>query len=169
RRRRRARPGARHRAVRAVQLAGPSGLRRQRALRDAPRLRGPRSAVGRGRVVRTSTTGDALVLFGATADLALKKLFPALYELERRGALGVPVTAVARSKWSDDDLRAFARSSVEKRAERFDPAVFDRLAGRLSMCSGGYDAPTTYEHLAQRLGGAARPGVFPGGPPPPVR
>ena len=57
---------------------------------------------------------DALVLFGSTGDLAKRKLFPALYHLERRGRLTVPVIGVARSDWTDDDFRAHARESIEK-------------------------------------------------------
>jgi len=55
---------------------------------------------------------DALVLFGATGDLARKKLFPALYGLAKRRRLGIPVVGVARSDWDDERLRAYARESV---------------------------------------------------------
>ena len=55
---------------------------------------------------------DALVLFGATGDLAKRKLFPALYHLERRGQLTVPVIGVARSDWTDDDFKAHADESI---------------------------------------------------------
>ena len=60
----------------------------------------------------TSRRADALVLFGATGDLAKRKLFPALYHLERRGELDVPVIGVARSDWTDDDFREHARESI---------------------------------------------------------
>ena len=56
---------------------------------------------------------DGLVLFGATGDLAVRKLFPALYKLTRAGALHVPVIGVARSEWSDQDFRDHARQSIE--------------------------------------------------------
>ena len=58
---------------------------------------------------------DALVLFGATGDLAKRKLFPALYQLEKSGALHVPVIGVARSDWTDDDFRE-PRPRVDRRA-----------------------------------------------------
>lgn len=109
--------------------------------------------------------GDALVLFGATGDLARKKLFPALYELEKRGELSVPVIAVARSEWNDSDLRDYARESLEIKAKSqsngaagsIDDEVWDRLASRLAMVSGEYGEPTTHAHLTERLGDASRP------------
>jgi glucose-6-phosphate 1-dehydrogenase len=100
---------------------------------------------------------DALVLFGATGDLARKKLFPALYQLESRGELDVPVIAVARSKWGDDALRGYARDSLELRGTPIDDEVWQRLVGRLSMVSGEYGDPATHEALAKRLGDAKGP------------
>ena len=62
---------------------------------------------------------DALVLFGATGDLAKRKLFPALYHLERRGELKIPVIGVARSDWTDDDVpRARRRGDRRQRRGR---------------------------------------------------
>ena len=57
---------------------------------------------------------DAFLLFGASGDLARKKLFPALYELTVEGRLEMPVVGVARCEWSDDDLRERARASVRE-------------------------------------------------------
>ena len=57
---------------------------------------------------------DALVFFGATGDLAYKKIFPSLQAMIKRGHLDVPVIGVARSGWNVDQLRARARDSVEK-------------------------------------------------------
>jgi glucose-6-phosphate 1-dehydrogenase len=101
--------------------------------------------------------GDALVLFGATGDLAKKKLFPALYGLEERRSLDVPVIAVARSDWDDEQLRKYARESLELKGEPIDEAVWDRLAARLGMVSGEYDGSDTYRRLCNRLDGAKRP------------
>ena len=57
---------------------------------------------------------DALVLFGATGDLARKKLYPALYHLEERGRLdGISIVGVARSKWGTDALRGYVRDSLD--------------------------------------------------------
>ena len=67
-------------------------------------------------------TADALVLFGATGDLAKRKLFPSLYRLEASGSLNVPVIGVARSNWSDSDFRSHARDSIEQHIDNPVPA-----------------------------------------------
>ncbi|WP_405432701.1 glucose-6-phosphate dehydrogenase [Micromonospora sp. NBC_00617] len=100
---------------------------------------------------------DAVVLFGVTGDLVSKKLFPALYELTRRGRLDVPVIGVARSPWDDQQLVATARKSVAEVSDEVDDEAFDALAGNLSMISGDYADPVTYERLAERLRDAERP------------
>ena len=94
---------------------------------------------------------DALVLFGATGDLAKRKLFPALYELERRGVLKVPVIGVARSEWSDDDFRLHAREAVVAAQPDADPAVLDRFIGRLDLIQGTYADPATWAELRNTL------------------
>ncbi|HWI16865.1 MAG TPA: glucose-6-phosphate dehydrogenase [Vicinamibacterales bacterium] len=99
---------------------------------------------------------DALVLFGATGDLAYKQIFPALYALEERGHLHVPVIGIARPPWTDEQLRARARASVESRGE-VDPAVFERLASRLSYVAGDYRDPHVFEALRRTLGPCQRP------------
>ena len=99
---------------------------------------------------------DALVFFGATGDLVYKKIFPALYAMERRGHLQVPVIGVARSDWTIDQFRARARESIEKHGG-FDEAVFARLQARLLYISGDYGAPATHAALRTALGGAAYP------------
>lgn len=73
---------------------------------------------------------DALVFFGATGDLAYKKIFPALQAMVKRGRLNVPVIGVARSGWSVDQLRARAQDSLEKHGG-VDPAGFEKLSGLL--------------------------------------
>ncbi|MEU4335068.1 glucose-6-phosphate dehydrogenase [Micromonospora lupini] len=100
---------------------------------------------------------DAVVLFGVTGDLVSKKLFPALYELTRRGRLDVPVIGVARSPWDDQQLVATARKSVAEASDEVDDEAFDALAGNLSMISGDYADPVTYQRLAERLRDAERP------------
>ena len=74
------------------------------------------------------THSDALVFFGATGDLAYKKIFPALQAMTRRGTLDVPVIGVAKADWTLDQLRARARDSVEKHGG-LDRAAFDKLLG----------------------------------------
>ena len=99
---------------------------------------------------------DALVFFGATGDLIYKKIFPALYAMERRGHLHVPVIGIARSDWTIEKFRARARDSLEKHGG-IDEAVFAKLAGRLRYIRGDYGAPETHEALRKELGSAAHP------------
>jgi glucose-6-phosphate 1-dehydrogenase len=94
---------------------------------------------------------DALVLFGATGDLAKRKLFPALYQLERRGQLSVPVVGVARSDWTDEDFKAHARESIEKWVEKVDESVVDSLCDRLDLIQGDYADQATWQSLAETL------------------
>jgi glucose-6-phosphate 1-dehydrogenase len=100
---------------------------------------------------------DAFVLFGASGDLAKKKLFPAMYSLTRRGLLDVPVVGVAFSDWTDDDLRNHALDACKSEVAGFDRAVFDKLAARLTYLEGDYQADDTYRRLADRLSGALHP------------
>lgn len=99
---------------------------------------------------------DALVFFGATGDLVHKKIFPALYAMERRGHLQVPVIGVARSDWTLEQFRARSRDSVEKHGG-FDEVVFAKFQKRLRYISGDYDAPATHASLRRTLGAATNP------------
>jgi glucose-6-phosphate 1-dehydrogenase len=94
---------------------------------------------------------DALVLFGATGDLAKRKLFPALYQLVRRGELKVPIVGVARSDWTDEDFKRHARESVVANVEGYDNDVIDDMCGRMDLIQGDYAAPTTWQALADTL------------------
>src|ERR1043166_10201146 len=84
---------------------------------------------------------DALVFFGATGDLAYKKIFPALHSMARRGHLDVPVIGVAKSGWTLEQLRARARDSVEQHGGGVDEAAFERLVQRLRYVDRGYRGP----------------------------
>ena len=99
---------------------------------------------------------DALVFFGATGDLARKKIFPALHALTRRGRLDVPVIGVARAGWTLDQLLAHAADGVE-RYGRPDPAAFAELGRRLRYIDGDYGDPATFHALRRVLGDARRP------------
>ena len=105
------------------------------------------------------TRGDALVLFGATGDLARKKLFPALYHLAAAGRLDVPVVGVAASGWDDTRLAAFATEAVEAAVPAAEAAALKALSGRLTMVDGDYRDPATFEALAGCLAdaGSVRP------------
>jgi glucose-6-phosphate 1-dehydrogenase len=99
---------------------------------------------------------DALVVFGATGDLVFKKIFPALYAMQRRGHLQVPVIGVARSDWTIEKFRSRARASVEKQ-DGFDETVFAKFQEHLHYISGDYGDPTTHAALRKELGDAAHP------------
>ncbi|HMC80022.1 MAG TPA: glucose-6-phosphate dehydrogenase [Acidimicrobiia bacterium] len=102
---------------------------------------------------------DALVLFGATGDLAYKKLFPSLYHLAARRVLdGRPIVGVATSDLSDDDIRQRARDSVAAAGlDTIDEKALDALTAHLGYVSGNYRDQTTFERLAERLKGAEHP------------
>ena len=103
-----------------------------------------------------SSPSDALVLFGATGDLARKKIFPAVYEMERNGRCGVPIIGVSSSEWSDDDLRQRARESIEAKGD-VDEDSWNALAGRLCYVSGDYRDARTFDVLAEHLADVKRP------------
>jgi glucose-6-phosphate 1-dehydrogenase len=101
---------------------------------------------------------DALVFFGATGDLAHKKIFPALYAMTKQGTLDVPVIAVAYSHWTLDQLRDHAKDGIEKYGGGIDDRqAFERLLGRLSYIDGDYGDPGTFTALKKALGSVARP------------
>ena len=105
---------------------------------------------------------DAVVLFGATGDLARKKLFPALHQMVVDGTLpdGVPVVGVSSSDWSDDDLRERIRESVHERSESVDEAALDSLCSRASYVSGDYREGDTFDRLAAAVGDEAQVPLF---------
>jgi glucose-6-phosphate 1-dehydrogenase len=102
---------------------------------------------------------DALVFFGATGDLAYKKIFPALQAMARRGHLGVPVIGVAKAGWNLDQFKARARDSVEKHGG-LDPAAFARLNNLLRYVDGDYKDPATFAALRKELSSAQHPAHY---------
>ncbi|MBA3268494.1 MAG: glucose-6-phosphate dehydrogenase [Acidimicrobiia bacterium] len=110
-----------------------------------------------------SEAADALVLFGATGDLAHKKIFDALYGNVRRGRLNVPVIGVAGDDWTVDQLRQRARDGIDSFGGGVhDEAAFATLATGLSYIGGDYRDPTTFERLSAALSdvGAHRPAFY---------
>lgn len=99
---------------------------------------------------------DALVLFGATGDLAYKKIFPALQALIRKERVDVPVIGVALSGWDLERLQARVRDSLEAHGE-VDSQASARLISNLAYVDGDYRDPETFDKLGQALGGAKRP------------
>jgi glucose-6-phosphate 1-dehydrogenase len=106
-----------------------------------------------------SESSDALVIFGATGDLAYKKIFPALQAMVRRGHLNVPVIGVAGRSWDLDRLRARARDSLEKHGG-LDLAAFDKLSSLLRYVAGDYHDPTTFQRIRKELGPARHPAHY---------
>ena len=104
----------------------------------------------------SATPSDAFVFFGATGDLAYKKIFPALQAMIRRGHLTVPVIGVAKAGWGIEQLRDRARKSIEEYGA-VDEAAFARLIGLLQYIDGDYGDPDTFRRLRQALGSAQHP------------
>ena len=107
-------------------------------------------------IAAAPSPSDALVFFGATGDLAYKKIFPALQALVRDGELNMPVIGVARAGWTLDQLKARVRDSLEH-ADGVDEQAFAQLCSQLHYIDGDYKDPGTFERLRQALDGIARP------------
>jgi glucose-6-phosphate 1-dehydrogenase len=99
---------------------------------------------------------DAFVFFGATGDLAYKKIFPALYAMVRRGGFHIPIIGMARAGWNLDKLKDRARDSVQQSGD-FDAASFDKLAALLRYVDGDYADPQTFTKLKSAIGLAKSP------------
>jgi glucose-6-phosphate 1-dehydrogenase len=106
-----------------------------------------------------ASPADAFVFFGATGDLAQKKIFPALQAMAKRGRLNVPVIGVGRSAENVDELRTRARQSVEKNGG-IDPPAFDKLSGLLRYVRGDNSDPETFRAIRKELGSAHRPAYY---------
>jgi len=94
---------------------------------------------------------DALVLFGATGDLAKKKLFPALYDLEDLGELDVKIFGVASSKWTQDVFKENVESAVRARKPDVDEKALAKLLGEMQLIVGDYEDPQTFIELAEAI------------------
>ena len=105
----------------------------------------------------TVTHSDALVFFGATGDLAYKKIFPAFHAMARRGHLNVPIIGVARAGWTLEQLRARARESIEKQDGGVDEKAFSQLSRGLRLVGGDYEDAATFAALRKELGDAKHP------------
>jgi len=103
---------------------------------------------------------DALVFFGATGDLAYKKIFPALQSMIKRGHLDVPVIGVAKAGWNLDQLKARAKDSLEKHGGGADPAAFAKLNSLLRYVDGDYADAATFQALRKEIDGAHRPAHY---------
>jgi glucose-6-phosphate 1-dehydrogenase len=104
----------------------------------------------------TALDSDAFVFFGATGDLAYKKIFPALYAMVHSGGLNIPIIGMARAGWTLDKLKQRAHDSIEQDGN-FEAACFEKLAALLRYVDGDYTDPATFTKLKQTLGTAVRP------------
>src|SRR5579862_2245860 len=104
----------------------------------------------------SNSHSDALVFFGATGDLAFKKIFPALQAMTKRGHLNMPVIGVAKAGWNLDQLKARAKDSVEKHGG-LDPEGFNELLQHLRYVDGDYADPATFTQVRKELGTAKHP------------
>jgi glucose-6-phosphate 1-dehydrogenase len=107
----------------------------------------------------SAVQSDALVFFGATGDLAYKKIFPALQALVHEGRLTVPVVGVAKAGWGLDQLKERARASCDAHGGVDEPA-FAKLGGLLRYVDGDYRDPATFRALRQQLGTAQHPAHY---------
>ena len=100
---------------------------------------------------------DALVFFGATGDLAYKKIFPSLHNMVKRDMLDVPVIGVAKSGWTLEQLRERAKDSIAKHGGGVDDEAFQKLCELLHYIDGDYKDDKTYQELRRKLGDAQLP------------
>ena len=108
----------------------------------------------------TPTHSDALVLFGVTGDLAHKMTFPALYAMEKRGALNVPLVGVAFPKWSMERLHRRVTDGIKRSGGIDNKRALRQLLSRLTYVSGDYTNPATFAAIKKALNGAQRPAHY---------
>jgi glucose-6-phosphate 1-dehydrogenase len=107
----------------------------------------------------SNSHSDALVFFGATGDLAYKKIFPALQAMIKRGTLSVPVIGVAKAGWNLDQLKARAKDSLEQHGG-LDAGAWEKLSLLLRYVDGDYSDPATFTAVRKELGAAERPAHY---------
>jgi glucose-6-phosphate 1-dehydrogenase len=110
-------------------------------------------------VTVTQIHSDALVFFGATGDLAYKKIFPALQSMVKRGVLNVPVIGVAKAGWGLEQLKARAKDSLEHHGG-LDAAAWEKLSSLLRYVDGDYGDDATFAAVREALGGAKHPAHY---------
>jgi len=107
----------------------------------------------------SQSQSDALVFFGATGDLAYKKIFPALQSMIKRGTLNVPVIGVAKAGWGLDQFKARAKDSLEQHGG-LDQAAWEKLQSLLRYVDGDYADPATFVAVRHALGSADWPAHY---------
>jgi glucose-6-phosphate 1-dehydrogenase len=104
----------------------------------------------------TQVKSDALVFYGATGDLAYKKIFPALHMMVKRGNLDAPIIGVARGDYNLEKLRARAKESIQKHGQ-YDEESYNKFCSLLAFVGGDYTDPETFQRIREALGGANNP------------
>src|SRR5215468_1781338 len=107
----------------------------------------------------SAARSDALVFFGATGDLAYKKIFPSLQAMLKRGHLNVPVIGVAKAGWNLDQLKARAKDSLEKHGG-LDEQAFAKFSTLLRYVDGDYNDTATFQAIRKELGDAKQPAHY---------
>jgi glucose-6-phosphate 1-dehydrogenase len=111
---------------------------------------------------------DALVIFGATGDLAKLETFPALVGLVDRGVLDVPVVGVAKSGWKLEQFRDYAAASLRDNGMDPDSPAAAKMLGLLRYVDGDLDDDATYSAMADMIGGGHGAALFYLEVPPPL-
>src|ERR1700694_5354378 len=119
-----------------------------------------RQACTPGKRSEDTTPADALVVFGAMGDLAHKKIFPALYNMVRRGHLDVPVIGLARAEGTDERLKERVRDSVQQQGGKIDQDALAKLLKLLRYVGVDYEKPETFGPVKKPLGSASRPAYY---------
>jgi glucose-6-phosphate 1-dehydrogenase len=107
---------------------------------------------------------DALVFYGATGDLAFKKIFPSLQAMIKRGSLNQPIVCVAKAGWTLEQLKERAKDSLEKHGI-FPAESVDKLLNLLRYVDGDYKDPNTFQEIRKELGVARNPAHYMAIPP----
>ena len=107
-----------------------------------------------------ASRSDALVLFGATGDLAHKMIFPALYAMAKRGTLKVPIIGVAFPKWSLARLHKRVTDSIKRSSGIDNQRALHHLLSLLRYVSGDYNDGNTFTAIRKSLDGARRPAHY---------
>ena len=160
-----ARAGSDYGSLRAIQFARRGGFRQQTVVGNAVSIRRTPGKIrrqvqgGLREMTVNNSHSDAFVFFGATGDLAYKKIFPALQAMIKRGHLNVPVIGVAKAGWNLEQLKARAHDSLEKHGG-VDPAAFEKLSSLLRYVDGDYQDPETFKALGRELNTAQRPAHY---------
>jgi glucose-6-phosphate 1-dehydrogenase len=108
----------------------------------------------------TRVPSDALVIFGATGDLAFKKIFPSLHAMVKRGRLDTNVVTVGRERIDVGWIHERARESIETHGGGVDPTAFEKLVQRIGYVGGDYNEPSTFAAIRAALGAARHPTFY---------